>query len=366
MVIFQTILIKVTFKVQKKKITHMQFYSYRCMAPPREFEVLFHCPRLAQEYAVDNFCKIETAQLSYLKNQEESLQAYLYQGLIDQLVADQTNNYSQGRLIYLPVTHIGSDRFMRKVFQDTMAIVRCFGKPDLVTTFTCNPQWKDITEELHEGQTAAEERDLCTQVFHMKLKEFMNDIKWKHIFGRVVAPVHTIEFQKRGLPHCHLLLILASRNKLQTVEDMDKIVSAKIPDLNKDPELYAAVTHMMHGPCGELKPKAPCIKNRKCSKHYPRLFQEKTTVIENSYPMYKRRNNGQTYQKGRNTFTNQHVVPYNPFLLKKYNAHINVEICWLIKAVKYLYKYVTKGQYQNKAVFQSHLNTPNQGKQYCD
>jgi hypothetical protein len=37
------------------------------------------------------------------------------------------------------------------------------------------------------------------------------------------------------------------------------------------------------------------------------------------------------------------VVPYNPYLLLKYNCHINVEICNSVSAVKYLYKYVYKG-----------------------
>jgi hypothetical protein len=37
------------------------------------------------------------------------------------------------------------------------------------------------------------------------------------------------------------------------------------------------------------------------------------------------------------------VVPYNPYLVLKYNAHINVELCSTIKSVKYLYKYVYKG-----------------------
>jgi hypothetical protein len=36
-------------------------------------------------------------------------------------------------------------------------------------------------------------------------------------------------------------------------------------------------------------------------------------------------------------------VPHNLFLSTKYNAHINVEICNTIGAVKYLYKYVYKG-----------------------
>ena len=40
---------------------------------------------------------------------------------------------------------------------------------------------------------------------------------------------------------------------------------------------------------------------------------------------------------------NRWVVPYNERLLRKFNCHVNVEICTSIKAVKYLYKYTYKG-----------------------
>jgi hypothetical protein len=40
---------------------------------------------------------------------------------------------------------------------------------------------------------------------------------------------------------------------------------------------------------------------------------------------------------------NSWVVPYNPYLTLKYNAHINLELCSTVKSVKYLYKYIYKG-----------------------
>ena len=47
--------------------------------------------------------------------------------------------------------------------------------------------------------------------------------------------MHTIEFQKRGLPRVHLLLFLHPNNKYPTLDEIDQIISAEIPSKEDDP-----------------------------------------------------------------------------------------------------------------------------------
>ena len=46
---------------------------------------------------------------------------------------------------------------------------------------------------------------------------------------------------------------------------------------------------MLHGPCGNAYPNAPCMVNGKCSKHYPKKFCSETTIDEDGFVSYRRR-----------------------------------------------------------------------------
>ncbi|KAJ1255429.1 hypothetical protein BS78_K230700 [Paspalum vaginatum] len=81
----------------------------------------------------------------------------------------------------------------------------------------------------------------------------------------------------------------------------------------------------------------------KCRNHYPRPFNMATLQGKDSYPVYRRREDGHKEMVRGNELDNRWVVPYNPFILMYFNCHINVEVCSSIKAVKYLYKYLYKG-----------------------
>ena len=76
------------------------------------------------------------------------------------------------------------------------------------------------------------------------------------------AVMYTIEFQKRGLPHAHLLIFLHPSSKYPTPDDIDKVISAEIPCPISNHELHKCVQdHMIHGPCGMSNKSLPCLKN---------------------------------------------------------------------------------------------------------
>ena len=244
---------------------------------------------------------------------------------------------------------------MHQLYQDAMSIVRAYSSnPDYFITFTCNPKWPEITSELFPHQTAVDRPDLTARVFHIKLQELLDDLLKKKVLGEVVAMIHVIEFQKRGLPHAHILLIMSPDHKPENPSDYDKYISAEIPNPETHPAAYETVKNtMLHGPCGVANMASPCMEGGVCSKGYPKPFLEHTTNGPNGYPQYRRRNDGRTIRiDGRGVFDNCWVVPHNLYLAAKYGAHINIESCTSSSAIKYLFKYIYKGHDRATVVIQ--------------
>jgi hypothetical protein len=94
------------------------------------------------------------------------------------------------------------------------------------------------------------------------------------------------------------------------------------------------------------------MKDGVCSKKFPKDFQPETYIDESGFPVYRRPDNGRFIIKNKTRLDNRHVVPYNMALLKKYQAHLNVEWCNKTHVIKYLYKYVTKGADYSKALLE--------------
>ena len=151
--------------------------------------------------------------------------------------------------------------------------------------------------------------------------------------------MQVIKFQKHGWPHTHLLLIVNRDNKLRTVDDINKTVCAEIL---ADEELQCIMLHCMVHRCNSTRQ-----KDGKCTKHFPKPFAEYTSWEDNETILKYRRRTPDTGGRQEvvhgQTVDNRCIVPYNPYLSKKYRCHINVEACSSVKASKYLFKYIYKG-----------------------
>ncbi|KAL4288061.1 hypothetical protein AHAS_Ahas19G0248500 [Arachis hypogaea] len=114
--------------------------------------------------------------------------------------------------------------------------------PSYFITMTCNPEWDEIKREVTSIGLKAEDRpDILCRVFKIKLDGLIDDLKEGKIFGKILGYVCTVEFQKRRLPHAHILLFMSNEFKPQTPDDIDKHITAEIPDENERPNLHGAV-----------------------------------------------------------------------------------------------------------------------------
>ena len=146
------------------------------------------------------------------------------------------------------------------------------------------------------------------------------------------------------------MLILDENDKPRTEADINRIVCAEIPDPETEPQLYRTVTRCMnHGYCGIKNPRAQCMENGICTKRYPKQFNPTTSMNNDGYPTYRRRNDQRTFiSRSGELIDNQYIIPYNKVLSTMFDCHINVEICSSVKAIQYIYKYICKGTVHEK------------------
>ena len=76
----------------------------------------------------------------------------------------------------------------------------------------------------------------------------------------MVSHIYEIELQKRGLTHAHILIMFA--DKVKTIQQIDAMVSAEIPDSSSHPLAYKTfLESLIHGPYRPFFRNAPCMKH---------------------------------------------------------------------------------------------------------
>ncbi|GBM18996.1 hypothetical protein AVEN_1608-1 [Araneus ventricosus] len=157
---------------------------------------------------------------------------------------------------------------MRERCAVAMSIFAKYGAPDLFITFTANPKWPEITENLRQSEHTTDSPDLLARVFNLKLKSLMDDPTVHGALGKSIAQVFAIELQKRGSPHAHILIVLRAADKFSTSGHIDKFV-LRFHHRLKICDVHEIVTNcLMHGTCGIDNPGEPCMESGQCVKEY--------------------------------------------------------------------------------------------------
>ncbi|XP_072054189.1 uncharacterized protein [Arachis hypogaea] len=299
---------------KNKTINLRQFFAFRLQKRTGESPLILRSKRLFQQFLVDAYTMVELERLKFFRCKQPQLRVDKYKCLHESLINGDVDVSRLGKRIILSNTFTGGPRYA--------------GYPSYFITMTCNPEWDEIKREVTPIGLKAEDRpDILCRVFKIKFDD-----------------VCTVEFQKRGLSHAHILLFMSNEFKPQTPDDIDKHITAEIPDENERPNLHGAFqNYMVHDPCDPYNKNSPCMKNGSCSKFYPKEFRQQTLIDEAGFPKYRHTDNGRTVKKRECVLDNKFIVSYNPELLLKFGCHINVEYTCQTSSIKYLFKYVHKG-----------------------
>ncbi|GKC58486.1 DNA helicase [Tanacetum coccineum] len=331
---------------EDRHLTMKAYYSYMLYDRVNSFKYLSKTGRLFQQYMVTAFCAIEQNRIDFIREHQNDIRNKYLSGIYDAITRGDSDGSNCGGRLLLPQSFTGGPRYMYAHYLDALAICRVHENPSYFITFRCNVKWPEIAEYMKDfpGLTTADRADVVDRVFEMKIHQFVKYLRDVKPFGKIIAIVYMVEFQKRGLLHCHTLIWIDENSRVQNHEDIDTYISAKLMFKEIDPEWHKIVSEfMIHGPCGEVCPTAACMKNGpNCTKHFPKEYCQHTYIDTDGFVHYRRRDTVTT-TKQNVQLDNGYVVPYNKQLLKTFYAHINVEHCGWTMLIKYLFKYISKG-----------------------
>ncbi|XP_054290778.1 uncharacterized protein LOC129005795 [Macrosteles quadrilineatus] len=294
------------------KLTQFKYSRCLLLSEPR----FSHLGRLSQAWQVEMFARYEEQKLRYIKfTQLKNTDSALRVGPVDEIrnaqqvlndiARDETvqgEGGVQAGKVYLPSSFTGGPRYMKVKYEDAMAIVSRLGSPTFFLTFTYNATWGENKKACPCGGTRSDPPQMAKSAVTLRwalLAEFLADIPSEEEAG----------------------------GRLR------KLV----------------LKHMIHGPCGnDHRTDFLCWDSAKgyCTKYFPKPCCETTHVDERGFVQYKRdyTNRGTIVSRNKNIIVHDGwVVPYNPALMLKYEAHINLELASTRRVIKYLFKYLMKG-----------------------
>ena len=354
-------------RVNRHKITLAEYTKYLHMQDPGDR--LCRLGRLTEEILLDNNSRILEERLNFVRHNAG------FRKRVASIAAVRSPQNAAQRVgtVYLPACTPGSPKYQKRLVEQALTVVQKLGQPTYFVTFTCNPKWPEIQENLRPGQISSDRPLLVARVFKLKLASLLKTIqKWD---GGCEYYFCTVEFQHRGLPHAHIALKV--KNPPSFGSNMQHI-QVNMPEASDNRYRQLVGTHMTHG-CRRrfadeqtgVKEPRDCLRHktkrnvllRKCSKGYPKPYVSMAYTTDTGYPVYARRPPADVDEPLRTDNSEasrtkaeimkakpdlsfdeicRRVVPHSRQLIELFESHINVEWAHSVEIINYLYKYIYK------------------------
>ena len=175
-------------------LTQCEWYRSRILTDER----FITFGRLTCEYVCDMYSRVEEERLNFIRKSKQAFS----QNVRNTVCGDDDEDEQMN--IILPASFMGSRKWASEQTADSLALARTYGPPSLFITMTCNPEWPEISSRLNAGQDASDIPVVVARAFKNRLQRLFQILKTK--MGTMTYMTSSIEFQKRGLPHCHIVL----------------------------------------------------------------------------------------------------------------------------------------------------------------
>ena len=134
------------------------FFAYLFSIRKRDQDYLFQMGRLFQELMIFARIVMDNSRLMWQLTHQKELRAEKYSSLRQEVGLRRREGMdvesTAGKRVVLGSSFQGGPRMWNVRYQNGMAIVRHFGKPDLFITYTFPPDTPELLAELQPGQTA--------------------------------------------------------------------------------------------------------------------------------------------------------------------------------------------------------------------
>ncbi len=195
----------------------------------------------------------------------------------------------------------GTPAYWEKTLRDLFAMLRQLGTPTFFCTFSAaEMRWPEVITAIkaQQGETVnfdeldwSEKCEIlrsnpvtAMRMFEKRVEALMRDLIMSPArpIGEVIDFFYRVEFQLRGSPHIHCLFWVKDAPEFEKDQDqdvcdfIDKYISCKLPDPNKDPELHRIVSEVQMHSRNHSK---SCRKNKKhCRFGFPKPPINRTTI----------------------------------------------------------------------------------------